>query len=62
MSEKKLTKIMIDPPSGWKYGFPKEFKPGKDPAELLRESGYPEKDIEFALKYCRHWVEDVEDE
>lgn len=33
---------MIDPPSGWKYGFPKEFPPltGNIPGWLI-ENGYP---------------------
>jgi hypothetical protein len=51
------TKRMIDPPSGWKYGFPKELKEGQDYAQLLRDSGYPEGDIEFAMTYSRHWSE-----
>ena len=29
---------MIDPPSGWKYGFPKHLPEGKDYKELLREN------------------------
>lgn len=45
--------VTVDPPEGWRYGFPKELPKGKDYAEFLRESGYPEKDIELALKYSR---------
>lgn len=51
-------KTMVDPPSGWKYGFPKELPADKDYKELLLESGYPEKDIEFALTYSRSWEEE----
>ncbi len=55
-------KTIVDPPSGWKYGFPKELPEGKDYTELLREAGYPEKDIDFALRYSRYWtVEDDDD-
>lgn len=50
-------KIMVDPPSGWKYGFPCELKEGKTYVELLKEKGYPEKDIELALKYSKFWIE-----
>lgn len=50
-------KVMVDPPSGWKYGFPAELEPGKKYEDLLREKGYPEKDIEFAMKYSRGWDE-----
>ena len=51
-------KTMIDPPSGWKYGFPKELKDGESYETLLRESGYPEGDMELALRYSRQWEED----
>jgi hypothetical protein len=39
--------IIYDPPSGWKYGFPKEYKPlsGETLADTLRRDGYPEKEI-----------------
>ena len=51
----QTSRLIVDPPSGWKYGFPKELKPGVKMEDLLRESGYPEKDIEFACKYYRYW-------
>ena len=51
-------KTMIDPPSGWKYGFPCELKEGEDVEELLRKHNYPEKDIAFAMQYMRVWEED----
>lgn len=50
--------VMVDPPDGWRYGFPKELPEGKDYGELLRESGYPEKEILFALTYSRYWGEE----
>lgn len=53
-----MAKTIVDPPSGWKYGFPKELEEGKDYAELLKESGYPESQIEFAMKYSRFWTEE----
>ena len=46
----------IDPPGGWKYGFPRKIEDGESYAEMLRESGYPEKDIELALKWSRQWA------
>jgi len=57
----KIKKVFVDPPSGWKYGFPKELKNGESYEELLKQSGYPEKDIEFALKHSRFWTEEVEE-
>ena len=46
---------LIDPPSGWRYGFPKEFilSEHKTFRNLLLTSGYPESDIEFALQHLR---------
>lgn len=49
-------KVMIDPPSGWRYGFPKEM-PEKD-IDLrtwLIDNGYPEKDVDWAMSHCRMW-------
>ena len=43
-------KITIDPPQGWKYGFPKDFDPYLDPPlrQWLVEQGYPQELIEAA--------------
>ena len=48
---------MIDPPSGWKYGFPKPYDKKKDGdlKDFFKKNGYPEKDINFALENCRMW-------
>ena len=55
-------KTYIDPPSGWKYGFPKELPEGiEDLRAWLIENGYPEKDVELALKWSRFIVEDSEE-
>lgn len=62
---KKVT--IYDPPSGWKYGFPKEVPEsvlkGKDGEfkQWILDQGYPEKDIDFALKYGRYWEEEGEE-
>ena len=59
---------MIDPPEGWRYGFPKplhdEFYTLGEDFDLSRwliNEGYPEKDIELALKYSRYWEIEVEE-
>jgi hypothetical protein len=57
-----MSKFIVDPPSGWKYGFPKEvpkevFESEKF-KEWLIEQGYPEKDVDFAVKYSRYWKEE----
>lgn len=53
---------MIDPPEGWRYGFPKEIPEHVDDTrKWLIENGYPEKEIEALGDYffVRGWhVED----
>ncbi len=52
---------IIDPPSGWKYGFPKPIPEDrkKDVKAFLIEEGYPEEEIEKhgAYFFCRYWQE-----
>lgn len=44
---------IVDPPSGWKYGFPAPLQ--KDYRQQLIDAGYPKEDIQFALKHSRYW-------
>lgn len=56
-----MSKItIVDPPSGWLYGFPCELPEGKLYVDLLREHKYPEKDLQLALSYSRYWEEEKE--
>jgi len=58
----KKKRIMIDPPSGWKYGFPKVIP--EDMTDLRQwfiDSGYPESEVDFAMKHCRQWEAEDED-
>jgi len=50
----------VDPPSGWKYGFPAAYDETKDGTlqQFLLKKGYPEKDIPFALLHMRSWIEE----
>ena len=49
-----MTKVLlVDPPSGWLYGFPAPMK--EDYGKQLREAGYPEADILFAFAHSRYW-------
>lgn len=57
-------KTIFDPPSGWKYGFPKEIPSivmkSDDPSvfrKWLITSGYPEKDVDFAMRNGKQWTE-----
>lgn len=58
--------LVVDPPSGWMYGFPKPVIDTEwfriDPEGWYKSKGYPQSLIdEGMLKYCRHWEEDIED-
>lgn len=59
---KTKTVVIVDPPNGWRYGFPKIMELNIEYEDLLRSSGYPEEYIPFALKYSRFWEEEVQDE
>jgi len=56
------TVTIVDPPSGWKHGFPKILKSNESYEDVLRSSGYPESQIPLALQYSRYWTEEVEDD
>jgi hypothetical protein len=48
----------VDPPSGWKYGFPKLWNGEGDMCEWLVEEGYPHSEIVKMGKYffVRCWA------
>lgn len=51
---------MYDPPSGWRYGFPKPYKPrkGETLAQTLRRDGYPSYEIKNGgASHVRFWAE-----
>ena len=52
-----MNKMWIDPPSGWKYGFPKLYDNTIPLDKWLVDSGYPQKDVNFAVQYLRIWPE-----
>jgi len=51
---------MIDPPSGWRYGFPKVLPDDvENVLEWLVSEGYPQSEIDVCGRhfYCRYWEE-----
>lgn len=61
--------LMIDPPSGWKYGFPKQIpaehrKTGESVIPWLVANGYPQREVDSLGKhfYVRYWEEEVNEE
>lgn len=47
---------LYDPPGGWRYGFPKPYKPlpGEDLETTLLRDGYPQREIDNGgARYCR---------
>jgi hypothetical protein len=62
--EARMKILIIDPPSGWKYGFPKELPEGiKDTNKWLVENGYPQHEIDSYGDhfYCRYWEHEVDE-
>jgi hypothetical protein len=60
-----MKQLMIDPPSGWRYGFPKAIPANMTDHEAwLIENGYPATLIEQLGEhfYCRYWYQDEDDE
>lgn len=54
-------KKFIDPPEGWRFGFPKVIPDDcEDKIKWLVENGYPQKLIDSYGDhfYCRHWIEE----
>ena len=58
-----MSKLYIDPPSGWKYGFPKVYDPDTDGDVMkwLVESGYPQELIDNYGEhfYVRQWYDEI---
>lgn len=56
--------VLYDPPSGWRFGFPKPYEPSNplEPIEhTLRRDGYPDELLAQGLaKYCRFMGSDEE--
>ena len=53
-----MQKMWVDPPSGWRYGFPKVYDPDAGIPDMrvwLWTNGYPERDLDLAVKYLRMW-------
>lgn len=54
--------LIIDPPSGWKYGFPRPYdkKINQTLEEWLLEKGYPQSLIDQGMaSHCRYWESNV---
>lgn len=60
--------MMIDPPSGWKYGFPKpmpkQFDTFEEKSAWLVSEGYPQSEIDSYGDhfYCRYWEQELDNE
>jgi hypothetical protein len=47
---------IVDPPGGWRFGFPKPLDETIPYEEFLLKNGYPKEDIDLALNYSRYWT------
>jgi len=52
-TSKKATVLIVDPPSGWRHGFPAPLQ--ADYKQQLITAGYPKKVLGFAIKHSRYW-------
>ena len=59
-----MTQLWVDPPSGWKYGFPKVWNGEGNMTDWLIENGYPQKEIDSCGDYffVRQWPVEQSDE
>ena len=60
MSDIYSKPVMVDPPSGWKYGFPKLYDQTKEEGTMLEwlvREGYPQSEIDHydGQLYCSFW-------
>jgi hypothetical protein len=49
---------MYDPPAGWRYGFPRPYKPlsGESLEDTLKRDGYPQHEIDNGgATHVRFW-------
>ena len=59
---------MCDPPSGWRYGFPKplpaDLPEGESIVPWLLSEGYPQHEIDACGNYfyCRYWEQEIDDD
>lgn len=55
MTDRELVGNLVDPPSGWMWGFPKVFNPqvGETLEQWLVREGYPPTEVDFALRHLR---------
>ena len=55
---------IIDPPSGWKYGFPKPIPEDRryDSLTWLVEQGYPQEEIDKLGEHFFCWYREIPDE
>jgi len=59
-------KITIyDPPSGWQYGFPRQYlpQPGETIEETLLRDGYPQREIDNGgASHIQFWEQEIDSE
>lgn len=55
--------VFYDPPSGWKYGFPKPYRPlkGEKLRDTLLRDGYPQREIDWGGDQHVRFIGDLEE-
>lgn len=61
-----LTILLVDPPEGWMYGFPKPMPSMYSPKKIAKwflDQGYPKELIDRGmLNHCRYITQEIKDE
>lgn len=57
MNDNNTKTMLVDPPGGWRYGFPKLYDPlpDEDFKSWLIRRGYPRETADFAANWSRMW-------
>lgn len=54
-------RTVVDPPEGWRYGFPKVLDETQTFRKFLLNNGYPRDMLELAEKHSRYWTEEYDE-
>lgn len=61
MKEEHMKGMIVDPPGGWRFGFPRVYDPlpTEDFKSWLIRNGYPREQADFAVNWSRMWQPDT---
>jgi hypothetical protein len=54
----KVNILMIDPPEGWRHGFPKPYNSNDTVEDQLLKAGYAQEDLEWVVPHIRWYFKE----